>query len=95
MTANEARQYRADRADCARAHTRQTKAKLEQIARNRGSLFFGKPSKDELVTLLVNARYPLEQENEAIHVLHHKPGEAWSACEHCARAVAAAMDVLA
>lgn len=52
---------------------------------NRGQeiLYGGPATKDELISALLLLRYPAAQQYEAIHVLWHKPGESWSACQHC------------
>lgn len=55
----------------------------EELAAQGTTILFGGPaSKDELVSALVELRYPLAKMNESIHVLYH--GEfANDACEYC------------
>ena len=89
MTKTEAVKFRKDRVQRYRDLNRQTKPQLARMAQS--FLLYGDLSKGELVTALVNARYPLALENEAIHVLHHADAAQWSACEHCARTIDAAM----
>jgi hypothetical protein len=43
----------------------------------------GPVSKDELVNAILATEYPVGLLNETTHVMHHKPGETWSACEFC------------
>lgn len=69
---------------------RKPKAALAQMYRSeladRGQyiLFGGPSSKDELVSALVELRYPLAKMNESIHVLYHQDGITNDACEWCA-----------
>ena len=56
----------------------------DQLARQGLRRVFGGPvSKDELVSAILATEYPAERLNEAGHVLYHKLGETWSACNFC------------
>jgi hypothetical protein len=46
----------------------------------------GPATRDELVSAILAERFPLEQLNQASHVLYHKAGERWSACDYCKQA---------
>ena len=92
MTPEQARQFRAARDYDARTLGRTSKAALAALyhttLRRHGieSIYGGPVGKDELVAAILDLRYPLDQLNEAIHVLWHqpdKPGEIWDGCEHC------------
>ena len=69
---------------------RKPKAALAQMYRSeladRGQyiLFGGPSSKDELVSALVELRYPLVKMNESVHVLYHVDGITNDICEWCA-----------
>ena len=95
MTADQAREFRAAHDERARVLTRMTRAALRDLRatrfRNEGIIWIsgGPSSKDELVRDLLERDYPIDTLNETIHVLYHKPGENWSACEHCGPAVGA------
>jgi hypothetical protein len=43
----------------------------------------GPASRDELVGAIVDAEFPRALMDEASHVLYHKPGETWGACQWC------------
>lgn len=81
---------RAARDSDVRALSRMTRHELvvleraELAAAGFERLAGGPTSKQELISEIVNRRYPIARQNEAIHVLHHQPGEVWSACEFCA-----------
>jgi hypothetical protein len=54
------------------------------LARQGYQRVFGGPvSKDELISAILAVEYPADRMNETTHVLYHKPGETWSACEWC------------
>jgi hypothetical protein len=55
----------------------------ELADRGTYSLFGGPASKDELISALVELRYPLASMNESVHVLYHVDGITNDACEHC------------
>jgi hypothetical protein len=92
MTEDEARAHRADHDNYAKAISRMTKAELailyrrEMAIRGTELLYGGPGSKDEFISAIMNLNYPAALMNETSHVLYHKPGENWSACEHCQRA---------
>lgn len=91
LTIDEARALRASHDADAKLLSRQTKAQLKAIRYHRGLIhIYGEMSKDELISSILDARYPLERMHEAIHVLHHRPGEPWSACEWCEQSIAGA-----
>jgi hypothetical protein len=50
--------------------------------RGMTTLFGGPRTKDELISELVEMRYPLAQVNEASHVVGHQ-GVVWPACKWC------------
>lgn len=55
-----------------------------ELAARGGQILTGGPvSKSELLTAILNLRFPPERQHEAIHTLHHQPGENWSACQWC------------
>lgn len=43
----------------------------------------GPGTKDELVNAILAIEYPVALLNEAGHVLFHRSGQIWSACELC------------
>jgi hypothetical protein len=69
---------------------RKPKAALAQMyrselaAQGRTILYGGPGSKDELISALVELRYPLAKMNESIHVLYHRDGLTNDVCEWCA-----------
>jgi hypothetical protein len=83
MSSAGARQFRQDHDNAARHLSRKSKGDLEKIAAGFRERICGQSSKDELISEILGHRYPAGRLNEAIHVLHHAPGEAWSACEIC------------
>jgi len=84
MSTAEARQFRQAHDTDARQLYRKSKIELENIANaERGERIYGQSSKDELIGEILNHRYAPSSLNEASHVLHHEPGENWSACEIC------------
>jgi hypothetical protein len=60
----------------------------ELADRGRYSLFGGPMSKDELISALVELRYPLAAMNLSVHVLYHVDGIINDACEQCSEASA-------
>ena len=83
MSTDEARQFRQNHDAEARLLARKSKAQLEQIAAEYRTRIFGQSSKQELTSEILGYQFPAARLNEAIHVLHHKPGENWSACNIC------------
>ena len=83
MSSAEARQFRQDHDNDARQLSRKPKGELEKIAAGFRQRIYGQSSKDELISEILGHRYPAGKLNEAIHVLHHAPGEVWSACAIC------------
>lgn len=88
MTEAEAREFRAAHDADASRLSRTSTHELRQIAAGlRAGLgwerVYGESSKDELISEILGYRYPLATLNETTHVLYHKPGETWSACERC------------
>jgi hypothetical protein len=81
MTGDEAREYRKAHDARARMLTRMKVAALRGIAARAGVGAAG--SKDELVSLVLSAEFPVEKMNESIHVSFHAPGERWDACVFC------------
>jgi hypothetical protein len=55
----------------------------ELAARGYHLLYGGASSKDELISALVELRYPLAAMNLSVHVLYHVDGISNDACEHC------------
>lgn len=64
-------------------HELKTIYRRELADRGTQLLYGGPAGKDELTNAIVGLRYPVAQLNESTHVLYHKPGEYWSACEWC------------
>jgi hypothetical protein len=60
-----------------------TMYRQELADRGMYSLFGGPMSKDELMSALVELRYPLAAMNESVHVLYHVDGITNDACEQC------------
>jgi hypothetical protein len=89
MNETEARELRQGHDGYVRSLYRKPKTELaslyrqELAARGRTSLYGGPGSKDELVNALVFLRYPIDQLNESIHVLHHQDSNGWTACQWC------------
>ena len=89
MSELQARTIREARDGYVQSLSRKTKAALaalhreELAALGREILFGGPASKTELITALVELRYPLAKLNEAIHVLYHSAEFPNDACEHC------------
>ena len=90
MDETQARIIREARDSYVKSIYRKPKAALAQMYRSeladRGQyiLFGGPSSKDELVSALVELRYPLAKMNESIHVLYHQDGITNDVCEWCA-----------
>jgi hypothetical protein len=96
MDIAEATAYRAAWNTEVKRLTRMSKSALaiehrDALASQGATLIYGQYSKDELIRAVLGIRYPTAKLNEATHVVAHKPGEAWSACEWCAATVDAAM----
>jgi len=89
ITATEAREFRAAHDAEVSALSRKSRAELERIdaaelaTRGQQRSHGGPQSKDELISEILSFRYPIDRLNETTHVLYHKPGESWSACEWC------------
>jgi hypothetical protein len=89
MTITEAQTFRAAHDAEVRKLSRKSRAELASIdaaelaARGMQRLYGGPHSKDELINEIIGFHYPLERLNETTHILYHKPGESWSACEWC------------
>lgn len=98
MTETEARNIRTQHDAMAKTLTRASKANLKRdydtIQRAFGfeTVHGGPASKDELIGAILDISFPRAAMDEASHVLYHKPGENWSACEHCADGRADAAD---
>lgn len=96
MTEDEARDLQNGAADTSRKLTRMSAAELARVAvaerATRGRvLLYGKPSKDELISEVMDLRgYTVARINEAIHVLNHDV--VWPECPYC---TAAASEVAA
>lgn len=94
MSKDFAHALQAARDSDVRALSRMTRHELAALERSelaaigREHIFGGPVTKDELLSAIVNMRYPIARQNEAIHVLHHdpQPGQVgtWSACKFCA-----------
>lgn len=74
--------------DDARKLSRLTRAQLtvvdnSELAARSMSRLVGKLSKDELISDILELRYPIADRNQAIHVIHHVDGLTNSACEWC------------
>lgn len=89
MSTSEAQAFRdAYGAEVSRL-SRKTRTQLRQIdaaaltARGMQRLYGGPQSKDELISEILGFSYPVDRLNETTHVLYHKPGENWSACDLC------------
>ncbi len=89
MTESEAREYRTMHDAEVRRLSRMTRKSLviedrsELASRGIERLYGGPGNKDEFIREILGYRYPVDKLNESIHVLYHKPGETWEACEHC------------
>ena len=89
MTPDEAHAYRAAHDAEVKALAKMTRAQLATLEtaglRDAGQvrIMGGPASKDELIRAIIDRKYPREQMNLASHVLYHKPGERWSACQIC------------
>jgi hypothetical protein len=89
MTRDEAQALRTAHDTDARLLSRKPKYELVAIERSELAAagrerIFGGMSKDELVASILALRgFGIERMNEATHVLHHQPGEKWSACGWC------------
>jgi hypothetical protein len=55
----------------------------ELTARGMYLAYGGPASKDELISALVELRYPLASMNESVHVLYHVDGITSDVCEQC------------
>lgn len=89
MTPDEARELRKDCDDYVAFWSRQPKRALANIYRlllaeqGRQLLGGGPVTKDEYLSAITGIRFPVARRNEANHVLYHRPGESWPACEWC------------
>lgn len=84
MTRGHAEALRTARGAEATLLSRKPKYELVAIYQSEGGYGGGTWSKQDLLGAILEKRYPLARENEAIHVLHHQPGEIGStACEWC------------
>lgn len=90
MTREQAQSLRTGHDTDARLLSRKPKYELVAIERSEMAAagrerIFGGMSKDELVASILDLRgFGIARLNEAIHVLHHQPGEIGStACEWC------------
>lgn len=59
--------------------------KRELAERNTYSVMGGPRSKDELISALVELRYPIKKLNESIHTMAHD-AQPWPDCEFCKEA---------
>ena len=80
---DEARAFRANHDLAAHMLSKQSKSALVSQANGKGIWANAKWSKDELIAALADYLFPRDRMEEANHVLYHKPGENWSACEWC------------
>jgi hypothetical protein len=91
-TTESASAYRKAHDARVRALSRMTVAELRRTeqahltAQGLTRILGGPGSKDEVLRAIIDAEFPADLMNEASHVLYHKPGENWSACEHCPKA---------
>jgi hypothetical protein len=54
------------------------------LAADQIEILWGGPrTKDELISAILELRFPRSQVDEMTHVLYHQPGDVWSACGHC------------
>lgn len=84
MTREQAEALRAARDTDARLLSRKPKYELVAIYQSEGGYGGGTWSKDDLLGSILEMRFPMARQNEAIHVLHHEPGTVGSsACEWC------------
>ena len=83
MSADEAREFRQAHDKDARQLSRKSKRELERIAAEYRVRIYGQSSKQELTSEILGYQFPAGKLNEAIHVLHHAPGDVWSACAIC------------
>jgi len=88
MSADEARQFRAEESRTARELSRTRAGELRAIDRDELEAhgivrIMGKMSKDELISEIMRYRFPPAEVTEAIHVLHHQPGQVWDGCPIC------------
>lgn len=92
MTKDEAQALRAARGTDAKLLSRKPRYELAAIfCDETGTISpINRYSKDELVSGILDAHYPLAREHEAIHVLHHDV--IWPDCEHCQAEQAAHSD---
>lgn len=90
MTEPEAREFRARHDADVRRLSRMSRARLaetdaQELASRGIQRLYGQLSKDELIAEILGYRYPREQYDETTHILYHKPGEIWSACDICTK----------
>ena len=87
MNETEARTFREAHDAYAKRLTRTAKAQLANMYRleladlGMTSVYGGPQSKDELISALMELRYPVATLNEGTHVLYHDV--IWPDCQHC------------
>ena len=90
MTEQQARTFREAYAAAVKRYSRMTIAALriedDAALADQGiqRVYGGPGSKDEWVRAVLEHRgYTVDKLNESTHVLHHGPGECWTACNWC------------
>lgn len=89
MNETQARTFFEARSHYTQDISRKTKLQLtlayhdELRAHGQAILFGGPATKTELISVLVEMRYPLARMNEAIHVLYHTDGIVNEVCAYC------------
>ena len=84
MTRDEAAALRAAAGAEVRLLSRKSRHELAAIEIQEGPvhLLGGPVTKDELISAIIERRYPAARQNEATHVIGH-PGRGWTACDFC------------
>lgn len=86
MNETQARVFREAHDHYVKTISRKSKTQLVTLTDQEMTVYGGTRhwSKDELVSALVELRYPLAKLNESIHVLYHVDGITNDVCEWCA-----------
>ena len=88
-TAESALTYRQAHDKRVKALSRMTMPTLRETerayltAQGRERITGGPCGRDELISAILAIEFPAALINQTAHVLYHKPGEHWSACEYC------------
>ena len=81
MTRDQAEALRAAHDTEAKLLNRKPKYELVAIYQSEGGYGGGTWSKDDLLGSILEKRFPMARQNEAIHVLHHDV--TWPDCQWC------------